>query len=85
MKDTECVQFLQQVLPRLRLQWPGFRKVRTQVCKRIQRRAKELGLADSLAYRAHLEIHRDEWDVPYYHFPFLSRCHVPQYRIYLFR
>ncbi|MCZ6546022.1 MAG: chemotaxis protein CheR, partial [Chloroflexi bacterium] len=31
MKDTECVGFLQWALPRLRLHWRGFRKVRGQV------------------------------------------------------
>lgn len=76
MKDTECIQFLQHALPSLRLRWPGYRKVRAQVCKRIRRRVKELGLADSLAYRAYLETHRDEWDV-------LDRmCHITISRFY---
>jgi hypothetical protein len=43
MKDTKCIQFLQWALPRLRMRWPGFRKVRRQVCKRINRRIRELG------------------------------------------
>jgi chemotaxis protein methyltransferase CheR len=47
----------------LRLRWAGFRKVRGQVCKRIQRRRRELGLADLAAYRAYLESHTDEWPV----------------------
>lgn len=38
MRDEPCVAFLQRVLPQLRLRWPGFRKVRGQVCKRLQRR-----------------------------------------------
>ncbi len=61
MKDSEGVQFLQWCLPRLRLRWPGFRKVRRQVYKRIDRRIKELGIPDITSYRAYLEAHREEW------------------------
>lgn len=61
MKDAECVTFLQWGLPRLRLHWPGYRKVRGQVCKRIARRIGELGLADAAAYRSHLEHNQAEW------------------------
>lgn len=61
MKDADCVAFLQWVLPRLGLAWSGYRKVRRQVCKRIARRLRELGLADSRAYREHLESHPAEW------------------------
>lgn len=61
MKDSDGVQFLQWCLPRLRLRWPGFRKVRRQACKRIDRRLKELGLSDVSAYRSYLEKDREEW------------------------
>ena len=61
VKDTECVAFLQWALPRLRLGWPGYRKVRRQVCKRIARRIKALGLEDIQAYRARLEVEPSEW------------------------
>ncbi|MHC4818981.1 MAG: CheR family methyltransferase [Planctomycetota bacterium] len=54
MKDTECVRFLQWALPRMRLRWRGFRKVRRQVGKRLGRRLAELGLRDLEAYRARL-------------------------------
>jgi chemotaxis protein methyltransferase CheR len=57
------VQFLQWALPQLRMRWTGFRKVRKQVCKRIQRRISELRLADVDAYRAYLQTHADEWPV----------------------
>jgi chemotaxis protein methyltransferase CheR len=63
MRDPECVDFLQWALPRLRLRWAGFRKVRGQVCKRIGRRMAALGLPDAGAYRAHLDAHPDEWAV----------------------
>ncbi len=61
MNDSECVQFLQTVLPRLHMRWPGFRKVRKQVCKRIGRRMRELGLADTAAYGDYLAAHPEEW------------------------
>lgn len=63
MKDAACVDFLQGVLPTLRMRWPGFRKVRRQVCKRLGRRLPALGLADLDAYRIYLDAHPDEWDV----------------------
>jgi chemotaxis protein methyltransferase CheR len=59
--DAECVEFLQWALPRLRLRWTGFRKVRRQVCRRLALRIRELGLEDVRAYRAYLEAHPDEW------------------------
>jgi chemotaxis protein methyltransferase CheR len=61
MSDSPCVVFLQWALPRLWMRWAGFRKVRRQVCKRVRRRARELGLADLVAYRAYLEEHPEEW------------------------
>ena len=35
ISDADCTAFLQYALPRLNLRWPGFRKVRRQVCKRL--------------------------------------------------
>jgi chemotaxis protein methyltransferase CheR len=61
MQDAECVALLRWALPRLGLRWPGFRRVHRQVCKRINRRIKELGLADVAAYREHLERGPEEW------------------------
>ncbi len=63
MRDAEGVQFLQWCLPRLRLRWRGYRKVRRQVYRRIDRRLHALGLADVAAYRAHLERRPEEWAV----------------------
>ncbi|WP_323844408.1 CheR family methyltransferase [Microbulbifer magnicolonia] len=61
MRDQQCVAFLQWALPQLRLRWPGFRSVRGQVCKRLQRRIRQLGLEDLPAYRRYLGGHPDEW------------------------
>ena len=61
VNDASCVAFLRWALPRLHLRWPGFRKVRRQVCRRIGRRMAELELADIGAYRAYLETHPEEW------------------------
>jgi chemotaxis protein methyltransferase CheR len=47
----------------LHLRWPGFRKVRRQVLKRIARRLLELGLASVEAYRTYLEAHPAEWAI----------------------
>jgi chemotaxis protein methyltransferase CheR len=59
--DAEGVEFLQWCLPRLHLRWQGFRKVRRQVYKRIQRRLQELGLPSVEAYRVYLEHQAGEW------------------------
>ncbi len=61
VKDADCTEFLQWALPRLGMRWPGFRRVRGQVCKRLRRRMAELGLRDLADYRALLETHPEEW------------------------
>jgi chemotaxis protein methyltransferase CheR len=61
MRDAQCVALLQWALPRLGMRWPGFRKPRRQVCRRIAGRLAELGLADASEYRARLERDRAEW------------------------
>jgi chemotaxis protein methyltransferase CheR len=45
----------------MHLRWPGFRKVRRQVLKRISRRLQELELPSVEAYRSYLENHPVEW------------------------
>jgi chemotaxis protein methyltransferase CheR len=61
MADPACVSFLQWALPRLGLRWVGFSNVRGQVCKRLARRARELGLPTLAAYRTYLEANAEEW------------------------
>jgi chemotaxis protein methyltransferase CheR len=61
MHDTDCVAFLQWALPRLGLRWSGFRRVRGQVCKRIDRRIHALGLSGTAAYKAYLSEAATEW------------------------
>ncbi|WP_224244980.1 CheR family methyltransferase [Hyalangium gracile] len=63
MTDRECVELLRWAAPRLRLRWEGFRRVRGQVCKRIGRRMKGLGLEGAAAYRERLETDEAEWAV----------------------
>ncbi len=63
MRDTDCTVFLQWCLPRLGMRWAGYRRVRRQVCKRIGRRLKDLGLAGVPAYRRYVETHPAEWPV----------------------
>lgn len=62
MTDAICAQFLQWALPRLQMRWPGFRKVRGQLCKRLARRIRQLQLTDVAAYQAYLQAHPAEWD-----------------------
>ncbi len=76
MKDVDCIAFLRYALPRLGLHWPGFRKVRRQVCKRVAARIRQLGLPDAAAYRAHLESHAPEWQA------LAALCTVPISRFY---
>jgi hypothetical protein len=61
MRDVDGVQFLQWCLPKLRLIWPGYRKVRRQVYKRISARLQSLGLHSVADYRPYLEAHPEEW------------------------
>ena len=70
MENHDCVSFLQWSLPKLRMRWQGFRKVRGQVCKRIAGRMQELGLADISAYRAYLGNTPSEWAI------LDSFCHI---------
>lgn len=63
MKDADCIALLQWALPRMQLCWPGFRKVSRSVCKRIDRRCRELKIRDSAEYRDHLEAEPSEWNV----------------------
>ncbi len=62
MNDRDCVRFLQEILPQLHLRWHGFRRVRRQVCKRLQRRLQQLQLPDLASYRQYLDRHPPEWD-----------------------
>jgi chemotaxis protein methyltransferase CheR len=59
--DAACVEFLRWALPRLRLRWQGFRRVRRQVCKRLHRRLRTLGIDDLDTYRTYLDSHSEEW------------------------
>lgn len=62
VRQAECVEFLQWCLPKMRMRWEGFRKVRSQVCKRIGRRIRELDLEGFDAYRRYLESEEEEWE-----------------------
>lgn len=61
MKDSDCVDFLQWALPKMHMQWQGFRKVRKQVCKRIDQRLNAISLSDIRSYRNYLKTHTEEW------------------------
>jgi chemotaxis protein methyltransferase CheR len=76
MRDIEGVQFLQWCLPLLQLCWPGYRKVRRQVYKRISTRLQSLGLHSVADYRSYLETHPEEWAI------LDSCCWIPISRFY---
>lgn len=63
MTRAACGDLLAWALPRMGLAPAAFRKVRGQVCKRIGRRMRELGLSGHDAYRARLEVEPEEWRV----------------------
>jgi chemotaxis protein methyltransferase CheR len=63
MTDDECIELLEWLLPALGLRWAGFRRVRKQVCKRLGRRLRELGLEHAEDYRGYLTGHPEEWEV----------------------
>jgi len=63
-------------LPRLGLRWPGYRRVRAQVCKRVDRRIQALKLSGLSAYKAYLSGHRSEWAA------LESLCSIPISRFY---
>jgi chemotaxis protein methyltransferase CheR len=58
------------------MRWPGFRKVRKQVCKRVDRRIKELQLPDIASYRAYLNANPGEWST------LVSLCRISISRFY---
>lgn len=74
--DADCVAFLQTVLPQLGLRWPGFRKVRRLVCKRLGRRLRQLDIPDLSSYRTLLQSHPEEWRT------LESFCRIPISRFY---
>lgn len=59
--DPKWTAFLQWALPQLRMYWPGFRKVRTQVYKRIYKRMQSLHMSSLEDYRRYLTMHTEEW------------------------
>lgn len=76
MTDEDCIAFLRWCLPQLRLRWPGYRKVRRLVGKRLNRRIAELGLADLGAYRDLLLRDPREWSC------LQAICRIPISRFY---
>lgn len=76
MTESGCIAFLQEVLPRLGLHWPGYRRVRRLVCKRIRRRLHATGASSLEAYRAYLENHPAEWSA------LEALCRIPISRFY---
>ncbi len=75
MNDAECVSFLKWCLPRLSMRWKGFKKVRGQVCRRIDGHIRDMGLSGVNAYRECLEESPQEWG----HLDFLCRVTISRF------
>jgi len=60
----------------MRMRWPGFKKVRRQVCRRIAARVEELNLAGLSDYKAYLADDPEEWT------KLDSFCHISISRFY---
>lgn len=63
MHQAKCVAFLRWAMRRMGFDWPGFQHCHRQVCKRLNQRVAELGLADFAAYRDYVLDHDTEWSV----------------------
>jgi len=62
MRSDLHTKFLQWALPQMGYRWPGFRKPRGQVIKRILGRMQELQLSGGFSqYRSYLEDNPEEW------------------------
>jgi chemotaxis protein methyltransferase CheR len=62
-EDISWIAFFQWALPKLRLHWPGFRKVHRQVRKRVHQRIQALHLASLAEYRRYLVLYQREFEV----------------------
>jgi chemotaxis protein methyltransferase CheR len=58
----ECHEFLRYILPTLGYRWPGFRKVRRQVCRRIHSRMQDLRIKNYTDYILYIEENSNERD-----------------------
>ncbi|HYO68662.1 MAG TPA: CheR family methyltransferase [Archangium sp.] len=61
--DAGCLELLRWAALHLQLRYEGFRRVRGQVCKRVGRRMKALGVPGLAAYLERLEADPAEWAV----------------------
>jgi len=76
ISDQELIEFLQWCLPKLQLRWPGFRKVRRTIRKRLTRRIRERGLSGLANYRKTLAADPAEWSL------LDTICRIPISRFY---
>ncbi len=60
---NHCTEFLKWVLPQLGFRWEGYRKVKRQVCKRINARISYLQLRGLISYKEYLSKNPGEWKI----------------------
>jgi chemotaxis protein methyltransferase CheR len=75
MRDRACIDLLYWAATEVGLRPEGFRRVRSQVCKRLARRMAELNLRGPTAYRAFVAVHPEERAV----LEELCRVHVSRF------
>ncbi len=60
---NQCTEFLKWALPQLGLRWEGYRRVKRQVCKRINARIAFLQLSGFGSYKEYLSKNPGEWTI----------------------
>lgn len=63
MSRDKYIEFLTWALPGLSMKYRGFRKVKRQVCRRIDGRMRELGLSGLDGYKSYLISNKEEWRI----------------------
>jgi chemotaxis protein methyltransferase CheR len=58
---NNCSEFLKWALPHINRRWEGYKKVKKQVCSRIQKRIEVLNLSGYQEYSEFLLSHKEEW------------------------
>ena len=60
---NQCTEFLKWALPQLGFRWEGYRRVKRQVCKRINARIAYLQLSGLDSYKEYLSKNPGEWRI----------------------
>ena len=75
MSRSDYVEFLTWALPKLSMRYKGFRKVKRQVCRRIDQRMRTLDLSGLDEYKEYLISNNNEWHT----FDQFCRIHISRF------